>query len=160
MRSRRAGLILAFLALSPSTRAEEARILIDAARVEGRIDPRLYGQFLEFMFEGVKGGLSAEMVRNRGFEEAPNAIGLSRHWERHPDDRNDDYGLSFLWDDTVAYPVSLEARLTRIPPLGAGTSSVTVPEPVPPVRMDGGFSVKASIRGGWSCSVPLQAALP
>ena len=113
MRSRRAGLILAFLALSPSTRAEEARILIDAARVEGRIDPRLYGQFLEFMFEGVKGGLSAEMVRNRGFEEAPNAIGLSRHWERHPDDRNDDYGLSFLWDDTVAYPVSLQDMIAK-----------------------------------------------
>ncbi len=108
MRSRRAGLILAFLVLGPRARAEDARILIDAARVEGRIDPRLYGQFLEFMFEGVKGGLSAELVRNRGFEEAPNAIGLSRHWERYPDDRNDDYGLSFGWDGTVAYPVSLE----------------------------------------------------
>jgi alpha-N-arabinofuranosidase len=108
MRSRRAGLILAFLVLSPRARSEEARILIDAARVEGRIDPRLYGQFVEFMFEGVKGGLSAELVRNRGFEEAANSIGLSRHWERYPDDRNDDYGLSFRWDDTVAYPVSLD----------------------------------------------------
>jgi len=108
MRSRRAGLIFAILVLSPRARSEEARILIDAARVEGRIDPRLYGQFVEFMFEGVKGGLSAELVRNRGFEEAANSIGLSRHWERYPDDRNDDYGLSFRWDDTVAYPVSLD----------------------------------------------------
>ena len=45
----------------------------------------------------------------RGFEEAPNAIGLSRDWERYPDDRIDDYGLSFQWDDTVALPVSLDA---------------------------------------------------
>ena len=108
MRSRPAALILAFLVLGPRVRSEEARILVDATRVEGRIDPRLYGQFVEFMFEGVKGGLSAELLRNRGFEEAPNAIGLSRHWERYPDDRNDDFGLSFHWDDAVAYPVSLE----------------------------------------------------
>ena len=82
-----------------------ARIEIDAGRVEGRIDPLLYGQFVEFMFEGIKGGLHAELLRNRGFEEPPNAIGLSRHWERYPDDRNDDYGLSFARDDAVAYPV-------------------------------------------------------
>ena len=81
-----------------------ARIEIDAGRVEGRIDPLLYGQFIEFMFEGIKGGLHAELLRNRGFEEPPNAIGLSRHWERYPDDRNDDYGLSFARDDAVAYP--------------------------------------------------------
>ena len=37
-----------------------------------------------------------------------NNIGLSRHWERHPDDRIDDYGLSFGWDAEVAYPVSLD----------------------------------------------------
>ena len=91
-----------------------ARIVIDAARVEGRIDPRLYGHFLEFMYEGLKGGVAAELLRNRGFEEAPNAIGLSRYWERYPDDRNDDYGLSFAWDATVAYPVSHE--LFETPP--------------------------------------------
>ena len=60
------------------------------------------------MYEGIKGGLSAELLRNRGFEEAPNAIGLRRHWERYPDDRNDDYGLSFAWDAEVAHPVSAD----------------------------------------------------
>jgi alpha-N-arabinofuranosidase len=85
-----------------------ARIVVDATQVEGQIDARLYGQFLEFMYEGIKSGLSAELVRNRGFEEAPNAIGLSRHWERYPDDRNDDYGLTFGWDAEVAYPVSAD----------------------------------------------------
>jgi alpha-L-arabinofuranosidase len=81
-----------------------ASIEIDAGRVEGRISPLLYGQFAEFMFENIKGGLHAELIRNRSFEEAPNAIGLSRYWERYPDDRNDDYGLSFQWDKTTAYP--------------------------------------------------------
>jgi alpha-N-arabinofuranosidase len=83
-------------------------VVVDAAKVEARIDPRLYGQFLEFMYEGVKGGLSAELVRDRGFDEPPNSIGLSRPWERYPDDRIDDYDLSFHWDDSVAHPVRLE----------------------------------------------------
>jgi alpha-N-arabinofuranosidase len=93
--------------------ATSARIVVDAAQVEGRIDPRLYGQFAEYMFEGIKGGLSAELVRDRGFETPPSSIGLPRHWERYPDDRNDDYGLSFHWDDTVAYPVRLEHFETK-----------------------------------------------
>lgn len=99
-------LALAAAALGAPAPADRARIVVDATRVEGALDPRLYGQFLEFMYEGIKGGLSAELVRNRGFEEPPNAIGLSRHWERYPDDRNDDYGLRFTWDAEVAHPVS------------------------------------------------------
>ena len=83
----------------------QARITIDAGRVEGQISPLLYGQFAEFMFENIKGGLYSELIRNRSFEEAPNAIGLSRYWERYPDDRNDDYALSFRWDEKVSYPV-------------------------------------------------------
>ena len=81
-----------------------ASITIDARKVENRISPLLYGQFLEFMYEGIKGGLHAELIRNRSFEEPPNAIGLSRNWERYPDDRNDDYALSFHWDDQFPYP--------------------------------------------------------
>ena len=83
---------------------QTASITIDTRKVENRISPLLYGQFLEFMYEGVKGGLHAELIRNRSFEEPPNVIGLSRYWERYPDDRNDDYALSFVWDDQFAYP--------------------------------------------------------
>ena len=75
--------------------SQRASISIDARKVENRISPLLYGQFLEFMYEGIKGGLHAELIRNRSFEEQPNIIGLSRNWERYPDDRNDDYALSF-----------------------------------------------------------------
>lgn len=101
------GLIL-FSQLLPAYAQPEAKaqLSINASRVESNISPLLYGQFIEFMFEDIKGGLHAELVRNRGFEEKSNAIGLSRYWERYPDNRNDDYGLSFLWDDSVAYAVS------------------------------------------------------
>ncbi len=81
-----------------------ASISIDARKIENRISPLLYGQFLEFMYEGVKGGLHAELIRNRSFEEPANVIGLSRNWERYPDDRNDDYALTFHWDNKHAYP--------------------------------------------------------
>ncbi|HEU5130944.1 MAG TPA: hypothetical protein VFT26_02535, partial [Pyrinomonadaceae bacterium] len=87
-----------------SVAAQTASITVDAGKVENRISPLLYGQFLEFMFEGIKGGLHAELIRNRSFEESPNVIGLSRNWDRYPDDRNDDYALSFVWDDESAYP--------------------------------------------------------
>jgi alpha-N-arabinofuranosidase len=97
-----------FLAAQTS---QKASIVIDARKVESHISPLLYGQFLEFMFEGVKGGLQAEMLRNRSFEEPPNAIGLSRNWERYPDDRNDDYALTFHWDDQFAYPEQRKLKL-------------------------------------------------
>jgi alpha-L-arabinofuranosidase len=90
-----------------------AGIEIDAARAEGRISPLLYGQFIEFMFEGVKRGLQAELIRDRSFEEA-GATGLARYWERYPDDRNDDYGISFGWDAAAAYsnPAHLDETVT------------------------------------------------
>src|SRR5712664_3837611 len=47
-----------------------ATVEIDADRVEGQISPVLYGQFDEFMFEGVKRGLTAELIRDRSFDEA------------------------------------------------------------------------------------------
>ena len=83
-----------------------ASITVDTGRVEGRISPMLYGQFIEFMFEGIKGGLHAELLRDRSFEDASNAIQLPRYWERYPDDRNDDYGLNFRRDSAVAYPAA------------------------------------------------------
>jgi alpha-L-arabinofuranosidase len=92
------------LQVEAQTAAREASISIDARKAENRISPLLYGQFLEFMYEGMKYGLHAELLRDRGFEEAPDALGLPREWERYPDDRNDDYGLSFKWDDSAHYP--------------------------------------------------------
>jgi alpha-N-arabinofuranosidase len=86
------------------SKTARASVSIKAATPTGDISPMLYGQFIEFMFEGVKFGLHAELLRNRSFEEHPSGIGLSRYWERYPDDRNDDYALNFNWDDSVHYP--------------------------------------------------------
>ena len=98
-------LVLAIAGQSaPASPPRTATIDIDASAIEGHVNPRLYGQFLEFMFEGIKYGLHAELIRNRGFEEQPDGTGLSRSWERYPDDRNDDYAISFRRDEDVAYP--------------------------------------------------------
>jgi len=83
-----------------------ATLVIDANKVENVLSPTLYGQFAEFMFEDIKGGLSAELVRDRGFDEQPNALGLPRYWERDPDDRNDDGAMHFTWDAEVYLPVN------------------------------------------------------
>jgi alpha-N-arabinofuranosidase len=94
--------------------SQRASIMIDARKVENHISPLLYGQFLEFMYEGVKGGLHAELIRNRSFEEPANVTGLSRNWDRYPDDRNDDYALTFLWDDKHAYPQQRKEHSLRV----------------------------------------------
>jgi alpha-L-arabinofuranosidase len=85
-------------------------LVIDASKVENTISPTLYGQFAEFMFEDIKGGLYAELIRDRGFDEAPNTLGLPRYWERDPDDRNDDDALHFSWDASVYSPVRSDAN--------------------------------------------------
>ena len=131
-------------AARPSARA--AGVRIDARRIENRISPLLYGQFLEFMYEGMKFGVHAELLRDRGFEEAPNALGLPRHWERYPDDRNDDYGLAFRWDDSARYPPGRAAN-------------VETGEKQPPehsLRVDAGDGV-ISRRGFYQPRVPVRA---
>ena len=108
-RSTIAALFLTALVANPTAFAQgedalPAKITIDARKTENTISPLLYGQFIEFMYEGIKGGLHAELIRDRGFESPANSLGLPRYWERYPDDRNDDYGLAFLWDADEFYP--------------------------------------------------------
>jgi alpha-L-arabinofuranosidase len=47
-----------------------ATITVDASRPGPRLNPRMYGIFLEEINFGVDGGLYAELIRNRGFEDA------------------------------------------------------------------------------------------
>jgi hypothetical protein len=92
-----------------------AAIHIDASRPEGAISPLLNGQFLEYMFGCIKGGLHAELLRDRSFEDAPNAIGLPRHWERYPDERND-VANRFACDVTTWYPPDRPVDQTKAGP--------------------------------------------
>ena len=68
---------LLLFAHRPGTRSDRARALIaiDAGKPVGMISPLLHGQFLEYMFQCIR-GLHAELTRNRSFEKAPDAIGL------------------------------------------------------------------------------------
>ena len=130
--------------------AATARITIDAGAPQGETSPLLYGQFLEFMFEGVKRGLHGELLRDRGFEGAPSAIGLPRDWERYPDDRADDYGLAFRRDDSVAFPV----RRDTIARAGA-EHALRVDVGGGVIARHGIFQPRVAVRAG----VPYTAAL-
>jgi alpha-L-arabinofuranosidase len=128
-----------FLLFAQNTQSR-ASISIDASKPIGKINPLLYGQFLEHMFEGVKFGLHAELLHNRSFEEQPNAIGLSRYWERYPDDRNDDYALNFIWDATTSYPE------TKTPETSAHSLRLDVADGV--ILRHGIFQSRILLRGG------------
>jgi alpha-L-arabinofuranosidase len=60
--------LLSFL-LCSSALGKEATITIDASVAGPRVNPRMYGVFLEEINHGVDGGLYAELIRNRGFED-------------------------------------------------------------------------------------------
>ena len=96
------------------------------------------------MFEGVKRGLHAELIRNRSFEEPPNAIGLSRNWERYPDDRNDDYALTFHWDNQFAYPPQRKIEIEN----GANEHSLRVEAGDGVIERHGVYQPRIPIRSG------------
>ncbi|HEU4870826.1 MAG TPA: alpha-L-arabinofuranosidase C-terminal domain-containing protein, partial [Pyrinomonadaceae bacterium] len=134
MREKTLSCLCVFALLAAQVSAQTASITVDARKVDNRISPLLYGQFLEFMFEGIKSGLHAELLRNRSFEEAPNVIGLSRNWDRYPDDRNDDYALSFTWDEQSSYPPQRKEHSLRVKAGDGVISRHGVYQPRVPVR--------------------------
>src|SRR6266567_3766278 len=69
--------------ITSSIWAGTATITIDAAKIGPRLNPRMYGIFLEEINFGVDGGLYAELIRNRGFEDAKPPEGYTfrnGHW--------------------------------------------------------------------------------
>jgi len=70
--SAKSGHLLALTALfcANTILAGTATIDIDATKPGPRLNPRMYGIFLEEINHGVDGGLYAELIRNRGFEDA------------------------------------------------------------------------------------------
>jgi alpha-N-arabinofuranosidase len=136
-------LLMCSLAASGVAQTPKVTLTIDATKVENNLSPTLYGQFAEFMFEDIKGGLSAELIRDRGFDEQPNAMGLPRYWERDPDDRNDDGAMHFTWDHDVYLPVAEEQ--SSLP----SQHSVRVE-----INGDGGQ--RRGIHQGW---IPMRAGL-
>jgi len=64
---------------SASAPTATAAITIHLDKRGPALNPRMYGIFLEEINHGVDGGLYAEMIRNRGFEDAKPPEGFSFH---------------------------------------------------------------------------------
>jgi alpha-N-arabinofuranosidase len=63
-----AGLSLGLALRGAAAEPGVAVLLVDTDRVEGKIDERIHGQFLEHINHSVEDGLYAEQVRGQGFE--------------------------------------------------------------------------------------------
>ena len=136
-------LLSPFLAPGNGPNATTATLTIDTNTVENVISPSLYGQFAEFMFQDIKGGLDAELVRDRGFDEQSNALGLPRYWERDPDDRNDDAALRLAWDADVYLAVNGDKKTL------ASQRSLRV-------DVQGEFEQRRGVHQGW---IPVRAGI-
>ena len=92
----------------------EATIRVDASQRLNPISELLYGQFAEFMFEDIKGGLWAELIVNRGFEDVAPPPAAAHYWERYPDTRNHANGFLLggksIGVSEQGYPSSFENR--------------------------------------------------
>ena len=70
----------------PSLLAADAIIDVNTRQPGPKINPRMYGIFLEEINHGVDGGLYAELIRNRGFEDSRPPEGYvfrDGHWRDH-----------------------------------------------------------------------------
>ena len=87
---------LFFLAGVVCLGASTASIDIDAAKKGPPLNPRMYGIFLENLNHAVDGGLYAELIQNRGFEDAKPPEGYIYHdgrWVDSPGENAYDAGF-------------------------------------------------------------------
>jgi alpha-L-arabinofuranosidase len=96
--------LLASLVATAAIAADTATILVDAAKVGPRPNPRMYGIFLEEINHGVDGGLYAEMIRNRGFEDSRAPEGYTLHNGHWVDPEGFDSGFSEFGYSTDGIP--------------------------------------------------------
>lgn len=87
-------MVVLALGCPPDSVAESVVININAARPGPAINPNLYGIFLEEINHGVDGGLYAELIRNRAFEDARPPEGYEFKNGRWQNRRGFDSGFS------------------------------------------------------------------
>ncbi|RPI02143.1 MAG: T9SS C-terminal target domain-containing protein [Calditrichaeota bacterium] len=73
-------LMILFAVISVSSVFPQTEYHIDANAVQHQIDPKVYGHFLEHIYNSVNGGLWGELIWNRSFERFSGASG-SWHME-------------------------------------------------------------------------------
>ena len=99
------GVLVACLSLSvASLTADSALITIEANRPGPAINPQMYGIFLEEINHGVDGGLYAELIRNRAFEDSRPPEGYTFRNGRWRDTRGFDSGYSRYGYSTNGIP--------------------------------------------------------
>jgi alpha-L-arabinofuranosidase len=92
------------LLLTASLQAGTATITIDATQKGPAVNPRMYGIFLEEINHGVDGGLYAELIRNRGFEDSRAPEGFTERNGRWLDAKGYDAGFSQFGYTTQGVP--------------------------------------------------------
>ncbi len=90
----RALVALTFLLPGGPLGAGTATITINASKPGPKINPHMYGIFLEEINHGVDGGLYAELIRNRGFEDSRAPEGFTLRNGRWLDARGYDAGFA------------------------------------------------------------------
>lgn len=81
-----------------------ATIAVDTQTVVAPVNPRMYGIFLEEINHGIDGGLYAELVRNRGFEDARPPEGYQFNGSRWVDTGGFDSGFDEFGYTTSGLP--------------------------------------------------------
>jgi alpha-L-arabinofuranosidase len=97
-------IVLILLLFTGSLWAGTATINIDAAQRGPNINKLMYGIFLEEINHGVDGGLYAELIRNRGFEDSRPPEGYSLRNGRWVDANGFDAGFSQFGYTTDGVP--------------------------------------------------------
>jgi len=89
----------------------DALLEVDPSRREGRIDPHIYGQFLEHIYHSVGDGLCGELIRNRSFVPPPGGFEIADGVLTQTSPRTDEKLLAGdgAWTD---YEFTLRARKT------------------------------------------------
>lgn len=73
--------------------AATATISVDASKAGPRLNPRMYGIFLEEINHGVDGGLYGELIGNRAFEDSRPPEGFTLQNGRYKDEKGYDCGF-------------------------------------------------------------------
>ena len=85
-------LVLFLSSLAMPVWAGTATVTIDAAKAGPKVNPRMYGIFLEEINFGVDGGLYAELVANRAFEDSRPPEGFTLKAGRYKNAKGYDSG--------------------------------------------------------------------
>ena len=143
-----------------AARAQDVRIVVDGTARGPAVNSQLYGIFLEEINHGVDGGLYAELLRNRGFEDAKPPEGFALRQGRWTDAFGHDSGFSHPLDGLPYWhPVATEASTATLAldleaPLDpAGPRSLRLE-----ARVEAGGRAGFSNSGFWGIGVRAGAA--